>query len=180
MHIGLASKNPTKVEAVRTAATNVLWGKKAEFSYAKIPSGVDDQPMNIEDTHLGAKNRAETLLEVNPAVDVAVGLEGGIVEVNGHFIDIGVAYVLGRTGIYGIALSQGHEVPEDVMELIHQDKEMSTAVEELYGTNTVNDRDCSGVITGGYLTAAEFYRQPTELALNDYLRKATEAALKEV
>jgi non-canonical (house-cleaning) NTP pyrophosphatase len=46
-----------------------------------VSSGITEQPLDEETTIKGAMNRARNALEVEPASDYGIGLEGGLVEI---------------------------------------------------------------------------------------------------
>lgn len=82
MKVGIATKNPSKIRTVEEVF-------KIAFSDVQIfpkdaDSGVPAQPKD-EQILQGAINRAKAALEGN---DFGVGIEGGIVEINGKMCNI--------------------------------------------------------------------------------------------
>lgn len=167
MKIAVASTNPTKLEAVDLAAFD-CYGSDFEIVGQKVDSGVSDQPMSDDESATGAENRAYNLRNLLPGHDLYIGLEGGVERLGGRWIDSGIVFALGSNGVEGFGRSVGHVIPKQVMDMILEGIEMSDAVGHLYGTNTAEDRDCSGVITAGAITAREFYRMPALLAIRDW------------
>lgn len=167
MKIAVASTNPTKLEAVHSAALE-CYGKEFELVGKKTDSGVSDQPMTDDEAATGAENRAYNLRNTLPGHDLYLGLEGGVEKLRGRWLDSGVVFALGRNGFVGFGRAVGHVVPKQVMDLILAGVEMSDAISLVYGTNTSLDRDCSSVITAGAISAGEFYRLPTLLAIRDW------------
>ncbi|WP_337236846.1 DUF84 family protein, partial [Salmonella enterica] len=53
----IASQNPAKVNAVRSAFSTVFPDQEWEFIGVSVPSEVADQPMSDEETKQGALNR---------------------------------------------------------------------------------------------------------------------------
>jgi inosine/xanthosine triphosphatase len=166
MKIAVGTTNRLKLEAVRQGFEKSV--SNAEIVGHPIASGIADQPMGLEETLKGATNRAEGALKADKNADLGVGLEAGLIRVEDHLVDIGCVCILERSGIRGYALSQGFFIPREVKELIESGKEMAIAVSEAYDKDTVNERDCSGVITDGALPAILLYRQAVELAFIDY------------
>ena len=111
LHVAVGSKNPCKIEAVRTAfkdafssssqANNMPVNVEIVISSYNVASDVPDQPMGDAETKLGAKNRADSAYKLamkqyegegnkgegdecsyGPP-DFAVGLEGGVEEFDG-------------------------------------------------------------------------------------------------
>lgn len=91
IHVAVGSKNPCKIEAVRTAFQDAFSCSSTNrkivivISAHSVSSGVSDQPYSEDETKLGAKNRAskaydEACTECGFKPDFAVGLEGGVIE----------------------------------------------------------------------------------------------------
>lgn len=173
MRIAVGTRNKGKLEAVKQAAAFVDRLEDSEITGYTIESGVSDQPYGLEETFAGALTRAnQTLLQSD--VSLAVGLEGGVYELGGRLLDIGIVCVVGRTGVRGMATSSGLALPASVASDIRSGIELSDALETRYGVNTIASRDCSGFLTDGYFTVVEYYKQPTILALKDYLNQVAE------
>lgn len=92
MKIVLGSQNTAKLSAVEKAAKaywpdNEIWGVEAE-------SGVSGQPRGWEETTRGALSRARNAYAAAKGkADLAVGLEGGVVEMGGRLVLMNVAAV---------------------------------------------------------------------------------------
>jgi len=78
MKIGVGSTNQVKVNAVREVVADYDMLRGAEIVPVKTSSGVADQPLSLEETIQGAKNRAKAAYEGN---DYGIGLESGLFEV---------------------------------------------------------------------------------------------------
>lgn len=167
--VAVGTESATKVAAVKNALSLLLPENKIQISTKKVASGVPDQPFGLDETTQGAVNRAELALAYFPEVQIGIGLEGGVFEQRNRLIDFGVVYVLGRNGLYGIATSEGIALPHGVAELIQGGMELSDAMQELYGLDTVATRDCSGYLTNGRLPSEKYYQAPVMSALTDYL-----------
>ncbi len=132
MKIALPTENPTKVAAAHAAAQEIFKDDYEIVTY-KTESGISDQPLGNDEIYQGAKNRAEAVLIMDPSAEISIGMEGGIVEIAGRQIDIGIVYVLGRNGVIGMGVSPGHVVPPHLAEAILADgKELSEVVDEHY------------------------------------------------
>lgn len=93
MKVIVCSSNPTKVDATRKAVTDVLepdYGR-IEVVGIKTSSGVSDMPMSKEECRRGARIRVENALR-QAECDIAVGHEGGVVEVHGDWYLFGSTY----------------------------------------------------------------------------------------
>lgn len=168
IEIALGSENPTKLQAVRSAFKECLTDEYRVRGYAAA-SGVTDQPMSDEEMVLGARNRAEQAAILAPEARYTVGMEGGVRVMREGWFNMGwICIKEASTGIYGYGVTLAHRIPDQVRHLM-EDKglELSNAVSEVYGTNTVADRDCSGVITANLLPAAQIYQLGVIAAFTD-------------
>ena len=170
MRIAVGSANQIKIDAVSEAANQVFQGQDIEVISVKSASGVPDQPIGLEQTLEGAKNRARFALQ-NTEADLATGLEGGVFNLGGRLIDIGIVYILGHTTAAGLGISQGIALPAEIAEVVTSGSELGVALDELYQSGTIHSRDCTGFLTQGELPSLEYYRQPAILAIKDYLQQ---------
>jgi inosine/xanthosine triphosphatase len=85
MKIIVGSKNAAKVKAVQDGA-RVYWPEAVVEGY-DVASGVSAQPLSNEETMQGALNRARAAHALG--ADLGIGLEAGVVDVNGGPIMMG-------------------------------------------------------------------------------------------
>mmetsp|Transcript_9498 Transcript_9498/g.13462 ORF Transcript_9498/g.13462 Transcript_9498/m.13462 type:complete len:224 (+) Transcript_9498:40-711(+) len=93
VHVAVGTKNPCKIESVRTAfekafaLTSSLKEIEIKISSHNVKSGVRDQPFGDKETKIGACNRAKSSYDLacvesqennTQRPDFGVGLEGGI------------------------------------------------------------------------------------------------------
>lgn len=158
IEIAVGSKNKTKLRAIELASAE-LWTEKPKITGIETKSGVPDQPMSDFEMLMGAKNRARNMLSRVPWASYAVGMEGGIRVMPEGWFDLGwvcVIDVATHETSYGVTPAVA--VPENVRLLMQQDDlELSDAVAAVYKTDTVESRDCTGVITNGILPADRLY-----------------------
>jgi inosine/xanthosine triphosphatase len=79
MHFRLGSLNPVKKEALFQALEESGRFPDIRIHALSLPSGVPDQPIGLESTLTGARNRARAAW--SPEVFFGVGIESGLVEV---------------------------------------------------------------------------------------------------
>lgn len=171
MKIGVGSQSESKVRAVALAAKSFDTTHLAEIVSIKALSGVSEQPIGLDETARGAVNRANFVHQETDC-DVAVGMEGGVIEISGRKIDIGIVFVLGRSGLSGIGVSQGLALPVEVVDVMNSDAiDLSAAMQKVYNVDTIASRDCSSYLTNGRLPSDLYYQQATTSALEDYLRQ---------
>jgi inosine/xanthosine triphosphatase len=164
--IAVASANPVKVNAAKQAFALVMQ-KSLEITSHNIDSGVPDQPMNYEETRLGAQTRVENLIQATKA-DFYIAYEGGVdVFEDGPktfavlCISNGEEMILGQTATLPI--------PVKVYEKLLAGEELGTAMDNLF--NTVNIKQKGGAIgqlTKGLETRESIYQSATILALSRF------------
>jgi inosine/xanthosine triphosphatase len=177
--IAVGSTRRPKVEAVREAMALVAPRLPAhcecEIVGVEVPSGVGHTPLSREQTMLGARQRAEALVEMNRAQAgnwrYFVGLEGGLDVIapdgasaselrqqwlvflqNWAYVSDGHAGAYGQSG--GVALPEAlaRMVVDEGMELAH-------AVDAFAGQHGIRDRQGAwGILTGGVITRQDAFR----------------------
>mmetsp|Transcript_8609 Transcript_8609/g.12679 ORF Transcript_8609/g.12679 Transcript_8609/m.12679 type:complete len:268 (+) Transcript_8609:44-847(+) len=102
----VGSTNPSKLAACKKSFESYSVAT-AEFQSVSIPSGVRDQPIGLEETLLGAENRAKGALlhattaspssSSSSAPCMGVGLESGIIILNnGMHLDVCICVIVGQ------------------------------------------------------------------------------------
>ena len=107
--VAVASKAEHMLEAARLALGGDVTGFEAQ-------SLVADQPIGMDETIRGAKNRLAVLLEQEPNADLAVAMENGVIRALGGdeetWIDLAVVVVCDlSTGTKAFATSAGVQIP---------------------------------------------------------------------
>jgi len=76
----VGSKNPVKVESVKTALQRCFPGKTYVVQGLSVPSNVSEQPIGDHETLLGATNRVNNLCQLPESedADMCIAIEGGI------------------------------------------------------------------------------------------------------
>lgn len=158
--------NPVKLGAIREVMAGVF--PEAVFVPVAAASGVSDQPLGLEETLRGAKNRAR-----NAFADcfLSVALESGFVEVpgsnTGHMNLTACAIFDGRA--MHVGLGPAFELPPDVTRLVVEDGlELDPAVRRAGLTD--NDRigyaqGIIGILSGGRVTRMDYSKPAVSMAL---------------
>ena len=159
IEIAVGSQNPTKLAAVEQAFQQCMAEDYRVTGYA-VESGVPEQPMNDNAMRVGAIHRADAAAALVPAARYAVGMEGGIRTVGADWYDMGWVCVVDTERDYvGYGATAGLRIPHAVRSVMEtQGWDLSKAVAAVYKTDTVTNRDCSIVLTGGLLPADLLYR----------------------
>ena len=168
MRINVASANPAKLEAVRGLLTDYPPFADAEVIAYPVSSSVSEQPLTLEETVVGARNRAKAAF-----VDCtySIGIESGMFEVpftrtgymNVTFAVIfdGENYAMGGSPLFEYPLTATHLVLEG-------EHDMSAALKELGYTDKEKvgyEEGCIGMLTKGRMTRAAYARYAVQMAL---------------
>ena len=98
MKIVVGTRNPSKLRAVELAISRLFPEALCSIEGCEVESGVSAQPMSIEETRLGARQRALRALKLAKDATFAVGLEGGLDLVGTDWFECGwIVVVEGKT-----------------------------------------------------------------------------------
>lgn len=167
MKIVVASKNPVKIKAVRSAFKKVFPSKKFEFIGLDVSSGVASQPIGDTETLNGAKNRVNNASKMMKA-DFYVGLEGGINEK----MDTERAwmYILDKNGKTGTASTGTFPIPHEITKLLKKGKELGEATDIVFNhNNSKQGLGAVGLLTKGIVNREKYYLQALILALVPFM-----------
>jgi inosine/xanthosine triphosphatase len=164
--IMVGSMNPVKLGAIREVMAARF--PEAEFQPVAISSEVSDQPVGLEETLRGAKNRAK-----NAFTDcfLSVALESGLVEVPGSstgYMNLTACAIFDGREMY-VGLGPAFELPPDVTRLVVEEGlELDPAVRQAGLTD--NERigyaqGIIGILSGGRVTRMDYSRPAVSMAL---------------
>jgi len=162
MHITLGSKNPIKIIALKEVLGRYDLFKDAVVNGASVSSGVAEQPLTLEETIRGAKNRAEAAYV---KCDYSFGLEGGLAKIphtkSGYMQMSACAIYDGEE--FHMGLASGFELPKRAVDLlVNEGKDLSQAWKEI-GLTTKEDIGAEegsiGMLTNGRVNRKEYAQQ---------------------
>ncbi len=166
----VGSKNPVKVEAVRTVLNRAVidrllpGGNSVEIHGQEVPSGVSDQPVGEEETRRGAAGRARKALESLPGASWGVGIEGGIVRLEVGIYTCAWCAICDRKG----NLSEGGglymPLPPAIVRDLEAGYELGEATDRLFGV--LNSKQAGGAL--GHLSKNLHHRQGAYEAIFTY------------
>ncbi|MFT6268155.1 MAG: inosine/xanthosine triphosphatase [Alphaproteobacteria bacterium] len=167
LRVAVASLNPVKINAAKEAFS-IVFGGAVEAIPMAVDSGVSDQPMDFDETHLGAQNRVNKAIKLEQA-DYYIAFEGGVdVFEDGPKTFAVICISNGEDIIFG--QSGTLPLPMSVYEKLLNGIELGTAMDELF--NTVNIKQKGGAIgqlTNGLETRMSIYKSATILALSRFI-----------
>jgi inosine/xanthosine triphosphatase len=164
--IRVGSLNPVKLEAIRTVMAARF--PQAAFQPVAVDSEVSVQPLGLDETLRGARNRAR---KAYVECDLSVALESGLIPVpqtaTGYMNLTACAIFDGREMFLG--LGPAFELPTDVTRLVVEDGlELDPAV-RLAGL-TDNERigyaqGIIGILSAGRVTRLDYSKPAVSMAL---------------
>jgi inosine/xanthosine triphosphatase len=162
MKIAIGSLNKTKVGAVRNVLTD------EELISVSVPSGVADQPFSDEETMRGAMNRAKNALQKTGA-DVAIGLEGGVVETEHGLFLCNWGALAAQSGVTLLAGGARIKLPDEFLMPLKQGKELSEVMDEYTKRKDIRSNEGAvGIFTSGYVNREEMFTHVTKLLMGQY------------
>ncbi|MBY5992983.1 inosine/xanthosine triphosphatase [Ferrimonas balearica] len=167
--VAVASHNPVKIRAAEDALGRAFPAHRWTSRPHAVPSGVAEQPMSEAETRQGALNRLAALKRADPQADFHVAFEGGYDRLEG--VPVTFAYVavchgertqVGRSGALPL--------PPQVATALEAGGELGPVMDALFNQHNIKQRGGAiGVLTGGLLDRAGFYRDTLTLLLAPYL-----------
>jgi inosine/xanthosine triphosphatase len=168
MIVVVGSRNPVKIAAARAGFGDLLG--PAEFLGTAAESGVAAQPLGDGETIQGAVNRARAALAAVPEAGMAVGLEGGVVEIGAALYCCAWCAIADRAGRTGLASTGRCELPPPVAALIREGMELGDADDLVFGReNSRQGEGAVGLLTRGRIGRAAFYAPAVTMALARFL-----------
>ena len=128
MKIAVGSLNAAKLAAVKQGVA-AYW-PDAEVVGHDVPSGVPGQPVGLEETALGALNRAKNA-RVQAGSDLGAGLEGGVMELAERMVLFGVVAVWDGVRA-SVVPSVGVPLPDTWAEAVRNGQELGPFMAERY------------------------------------------------
>jgi inosine/xanthosine triphosphatase len=167
-HVAVGSTNPVKIGAVRAVLERVRAGIKVDG--ISVLSDVPDQPWGDEETIRGARTRAERALAALKA-DLAVGLEGGLVEQSdGSLHTCAWAVAVDTHGRLATGGSLAMPLPPSVAAAVRDGLELGHAMDRVTGgTNTKQGAGAVGILTAGLIDRQRAYEALVTYALVPWL-----------
>jgi inosine/xanthosine triphosphatase len=120
MILNIGSKNHVKINALKEIISNYDFLSNAEVIGIDSNSNVSDQPKTLEETILGAKNRARGAFI---DCDYSFGIEDGLMKVNDAktgYMNVCVCAIFDGEK-YHIGLSSAFEYPEEAIKLVFEE-----------------------------------------------------------
>jgi len=176
MLFAIGTQNKGKIKAVKQALEKYQDFKRAEVISCEVETGVNEQPIGLDEIITGAKNRAKAAYQKNK-VDFGIGLESGIFKVphtKSNYMDVtGCAIYDGQH--FHIGLSSCFEYPKKLIDkIVNENKDVSDAAIELGFFKNRSVREAGGmvgILTQGVITRIKYSEQAVHTAIIHLLNK---------
>lgn len=172
MKIVIASKNPVKINAALQGFKSVFNDEEYEIEGVSVSSDVADQPMSEAETMTGALNRVNNAKLATPVADYWVGIEGGVANLNNEMVTFAWVYILNAKGMLGKGRSASFFLPQKVVSLIKQGKELGDADDIVFGkSNSKQQNGAVGLLTKDNITRESLYVPAVVMALIPFINE---------
>ena len=158
--VKVASENPAKVEAIKTALERYVVDVEA-IPYL-VSSGVPEQPTN-NCVFEGAEHRLEELKKICGDYDFVASCESGLINECGHWFNVQLVIVEDKDGKRGYGMSQAYEVPGKYIDEI-LNTNMADFLKKLF-----KGKGGTRVLTGNQFTRKTLIQDATIMALTSVL-----------
>jgi len=178
MEIAVGTQNAAKLKAVQLAIDQLKtlpsWPAGAntiKIEPVKVASAVSAQPMSDDETMRGAIARARAALDATPAATFGIGLEGGVQEICGRWLECGFIAVVERaSGRVGLGTSARYELSAKIVARLQQGEELSQVIDDLSGQDDVrSSQGAMGILTMGLLPRDVCYAQGVIFAFAPFI-----------
>jgi inosine/xanthosine triphosphatase len=167
--IAVGSRNPVKIAAVRAVFERMV--DELDVRGVAASSGVPDQPWGDEQTIAGARSRARAVLALAPDVAFGIGLEGGVVDVDGVSVrSCAWCVVIDREGKEGVGGSLAMPLPPAAAALLRRGEELGPVMDMLADrTGTKHGPGAVGLLTNGLIDRQAAYESLVTFALAPWI-----------
>lgn len=164
----VGSMNPVKIESVELAFQAVWPSMPWHVSGIKARSGVLEQPLTENETIEGARNRAIAALASGS--EFGVGLEGGLTQMDGRWMECGCVVIRNADGLEGIASTARIPIPERFRLRMKQGETLGDICDETFRVaNVGEDVGYFGLMTNNAVTRSSAYRDAVAFALATFV-----------
>jgi inosine/xanthosine triphosphatase len=162
----VGTTNHLKISAARKAFAELLGD--VQVLGVEVSTGVSGQPWDGE-LFSGAKNRATSAIKSKNA-DFGVGIEAGIVNMNGRTMNTACAVIVNQECVEHSGYSVMFEVPRGILDLVNGGMELSKAVDMYTGNrDSGHDKGLIGILSRGNFVRERMLYEATLMALMEFL-----------
>lgn len=171
MKVVVGSNNPAKIRAVQKAFDRLWPDQSWEVIGVDVDSGVSKQPMSDPESLKGAKARAQKAFKEVPDADFAVGMEGGMHQVEGHWVETGWCFVVDKKGVESIGSSIRMPISQKIYKMVREGMELGDIIDALFKTkNLKHASGYFGIMTNDVLPRDNAYSDGLVSALSRFVK----------
>ncbi|TAA69772.1 DUF84 family protein [Planococcus salinarum] len=165
LKLAVASTNPAKIKAVRDCCEEL--SIHMEIIAAETASGVSAQPFSIAETRRGAVNRA--LAALGHDFDLAIGLEGGVYELEGTMYLCNWGALASSDGKIYTAGGAQIPLPEKIAQELRAGNELGPVMDwYANGTGIRHHQGAVGILTDGLMNRGDMFGHIVALLIGQY------------
>jgi len=169
MKIVLGSTSTPKKDAVLAAFRQAYQNTDIVIECVETKSGVSSHPTNAGEAIRGAINRITDAQKQKQGADYYVGIEGGLLQVDGRAWEIGWVAIANSAGKIATGLSAGIEMKGDILEAILSGTELNEVLDNIYGIGKIGNKNgFYGLATDDLVTRKQAYEQGVHFALAQF------------
>jgi len=170
--LAIGTKNKAKIQALKESIEGLNLFHEYEIVSLSVPSGVADQPISMQATIQGAKNRAyHAFIASSIQPKYSFGVESGLVEAPGSqsgFLNICVCCIYDGAQFY-TGCSTGFEVPPKTLQKVIEEKldlsEACIASGISSNQNIGQEEGLIGILSRGKVNRMEYTKESINTAL---------------
>lgn len=176
MRIVVGSKSEHKLGAVSEAVRRMNYApflkEGVYIEGVDVPSGVNNQPIGLKETFIGARARAYRALRKTD--DLAIGIESGILEINNwdRYVDISVIFALDNNGWSRISMGSGIEFDEKYVLESYKTKYEHSAGSFIAGEHGGDSTNATAILTKQKISRMDTLVLPVQTILWQYLLRS--------
>lgn len=138
--IAIGSTSKAKIDILKNCMKSMI-GEEFEVFAFDVDSEIPDQPLDEDTTIQGSINRAKNALKKMENVDFAVGLEGGLHEIDnkGYFL-ICSAAIVDREGYVSVGIGGKLQLPKGVSNGVKEGRQFGELIRQ-YEEQHKNDKN---------------------------------------
>ncbi len=139
MLIAVGSVNRSKLDGVRKAFE--MYYSNVEVVGNDVGSDLPPQPIGLNEVFKGALVRALRAIKLRSDAAYGVGVEAGLLCIEGRWFDVHVASIVGSDGWITYGLSPAFEVPMQFIDkiLTGEAKELEVVVDDYFRTKDIGE-----------------------------------------
>ncbi|MBA3722411.1 MAG: inosine/xanthosine triphosphatase [Parachlamydiaceae bacterium] len=169
--VAIGSTNKIKIQALEEILKNYPTFGNAKVISLQVPSEISDQPLSLNETVTGAKNRAKNVFEKCNGCQYGIGIESGLMMVSGAktgFMEAAICCIYDGQEFF-LGQSCAFELPKQIVNLVINEKlDLGQACYKSGFTSNQSlgtSEGAIGLLTNGRITRKDYTKQAITTAL---------------